>query len=325
VAVTEPTAQSWLAAWPAGVAWPGVANLNFLAGQTVANLVVVKVGAGGAIDLLNAVGATHVVADVAGWYGPGDTGSRYFGLTPARVLDTRTGTGAPLARVPTGGSLALQVTGHGGVPFAGVSAVVLNVTAVAPASLGWLVAWPAGEAMPLASSLNFGTGQTVPNLVVVKVGAGGVVNLFNGGGTLDIVADVQGYYGPDAGPGGAGYVAVTPARVLDTRIGVGAPTARLASGATLALHAAGAGGVPATGVSSVVLNVTAVSPAAPGWLLAWPAADPFPLAANLNFTTGDIVPNLVTARTGTGGVVDLYDGSSGALDVVADVSGWFTG
>ena len=325
VAVTEPSAPSWLAAWPAGGPWPGVANLNFTAGQTVANLVVVKVGAGGAVDLLNSAGATHVVADVAGWYGPGPTGARYFGLTPSRVLDTRTGTGAPVGRVPAGGSLALQVTGHGGVPFTGVSAVVLNVTAVAPDSLGWLVAWPGGEAMPLASSLNFATGQTVANLVVVKVGAGGVVNLYNGGGTLDVVADVQGYYGPDGAPGGAGYVAVTPARVLDTRFGIGAAPARLAPAATLALQAAGTGGVPSTGVSSVVLNVTAVGPDAPGWLLAWPAGDPFPLAANLNFTTGDVIPNLVTARAGTGGVIDLYNGSAGTVDVVADVAGWFTG
>ena len=325
VAVTEPTAPSWLAAWPAGGPWPGVANLNFIAGQTVSNLVVVKVGAGGAVDLLNSVGATHVVADVAGWYGPGATGARYFGLTPSRVLDTRIGTGAPVGRLPTGGSLALQVTGHGGVPFAGVSAVVLNVTAVGPASLGWLVAWPAGEAMPLASSLNFGTGQTVPNLVVVKVGAGGIVNLYNGGGALDVVADVQGYYGPDGGAGGAGYVAVTPARVLDTRYGVGAAPARLPASATLALAATGNGGVPTTGVSSVVLNVTAVAPDAPGWLLAWPAGAAFPLAANLNFNTGDVVPNLVAARAGTGGVIDLYNGSAGTLDVVADVAGWFTG
>ncbi|MDP1806313.1 MAG: hypothetical protein Q8K72_14160, partial [Acidimicrobiales bacterium] len=88
-----------------------------------------------------------------------------------------------------------QVTGRGGVPAAGVTAVILNVIAVDPAVGGYLTVWPAGEPLPLASNLNFGTGQTVPNLVVAKVGAGGKVSIYNGGGTAHLVADVAGWYG----------------------------------------------------------------------------------------------------------------------------------
>lgn len=113
---------------------------------------------------------------------------------PARILDTRTGNGAPVAEVAPGTPISLQVTGRGAVPAAGVSAVVLNVTVTEPASGGWLAAWPAGEALPLVSNLNYVPGQTVPNLVFVKVGAGGKVNLHSSGGPVHVIADVAGYF-----------------------------------------------------------------------------------------------------------------------------------
>lgn len=91
-------------------------------------------------------------------------------------------------------TVGLAVTGRGGVPASGVSAVVLNVTVTEPTAGGFLTAWPAGEARPLASNLNFSPGQTVPNLVVVKVGVGGVVNLFNSSASTHMVADVAGWY-----------------------------------------------------------------------------------------------------------------------------------
>ena len=134
---------------------------------------------------------------MAGYYlagTPTDQGS-YSALTPARVLDTRTGTGAPQAAVGSGGVVALQVTGRGGVPTSRVAAVVLNVTAVSPATAGYLTAYPSGTQRPAVSNLNFVKGQTVPNLVVVPVGSDGKVALFNGSfGSVQMVADVAGYY-----------------------------------------------------------------------------------------------------------------------------------
>ena len=111
-----------------------------------------------------------------------------------RILDTRTGLGAPQAKLAAGAALSLQVTGRGGVPADGVEAVVLNVTVTGPATGGWLAAWPAGEALPLVSNLNYVARQTVPNLVVVKVGAGGAVNLYSSGGPVDVIADVAGWF-----------------------------------------------------------------------------------------------------------------------------------
>ena len=231
VTVTEPTALSFLTAQPLA------SNLNFVAGQTVANLVTVKIGAGGKVNLYNSVGTTHVIADVAGWYGA--DGGRYSALSPARILDTRAGAG-PLA---PGTARTLQVTGQGGVPATGVSAVVLNLTVTNTGSGGWLAAWPAGEALPLVSNLNYVPGQTVPNLVIVKVGAGGAVNLYSSGGPVDVIADVAGYFSG----AGAGFAGLPPARILDTRTGAGP----LAPGTARTLQVTGQGGVPATGVSAV--------------------------------------------------------------------------
>jgi hypothetical protein len=83
--------------------------------------------------------------------------------------------------------------GAGGVPVA-ATAVVANVTVTGPTAAGFLTAWPSDAPRPTASDLNFVPGQTVPNLVVVKIGADGKVNLYNLTGTTDAVVDVVGYY-----------------------------------------------------------------------------------------------------------------------------------
>jgi hypothetical protein len=140
------------------------------------------------VNLYSSGGPVDIVADVAGYFG--ETGARFAPLTPTRILDTRIA-GGPVA---PGTSISQQVTGTGGVPAFGVSAVVLNITVTEPASGGWLAAWPAGQALPVASNLNYVAGQTVPNLVVVKVGAGGKVNLYSSGGPVHVIADVAGYF-----------------------------------------------------------------------------------------------------------------------------------
>ncbi|MGB8861236.1 MAG: hypothetical protein WCC60_18405 [Ilumatobacteraceae bacterium] len=119
------------------------------------------------------------------WHSAGSRGNTAFaaapgftGVTPARLLDTRNGVGAPAAPVGPAGSINLQVTGRGGVPASGVTAVVLNVTAASPTATSYLTVWPTGAAQPNASNLNYVAGQTVPNLVIVKVGTGGQVSLF---------------------------------------------------------------------------------------------------------------------------------------------------
>ena len=327
VTVVAPGGSGFLTASPDGAPRPVVSNLNFVAGQTVPNLVVVPVGANGKVALYNGSGGSaDVLADVAGYYLSGSAAvpGAFVSVGPARVLDTRKGVGAPAARVAARATLHLPVLGQGGVPVSGVAAVVLNVTVVAPGGSGFLTASPDGAPRPVVSNLNFVAGQTVPNLVVVPVGANGKVALYNGsGGSADVLADVAGYYlsGSAAVPGA--FVSVGPARVLDTRKGVGAPAARVAARATLHLPVLGQGGVPVSGVAAVVLNVTVVAPGGSGFLTASPDGAPRPVVSNLNFVAGQTVPNLVVVPVGANGKAALYNGSGGSTDVLADVAGYY--
>jgi len=127
-------------------------------------------------------------------------GGEYTPLSPARLVDTRAGATTTDGAFAGGGalgsasSLNVTVTGRGGVPATGVGAVVLNVTATGPTSTSYLSVWPAGEARPNASNLNVVAGQTVPNLVIAKVGANGQVSVYNNAGSTHVVVDVAGWF-----------------------------------------------------------------------------------------------------------------------------------
>lgn len=97
--------------------------------------------------------------------------------------------------VGAGKTISLQVTGRDGVPATGVTAVVLNVTATGPTASSYVTAYPDGQSRPAAgSNLNFTKGETIPNLVIVRVGSDGKVDLYNNAGSVNLVADLQGYF-----------------------------------------------------------------------------------------------------------------------------------
>jgi hypothetical protein len=322
VTVTEATAPSYLTVYPTGVARPLASNLNYGKGQTVPNLVKAKVGAGGKVSAFNAAGAAHVIFDVVGWYSDasGRQGARYHPLAPDRILDTRDDPAGPLGPGEVG---YLDVVNGAGVPPSGVSAVVLNVTVTEPTAPSFLTVFPGDEDVPLASNLNFGPGQTVPNLVVVKVGVDGDVGFYNAAGSVHVVADVVGWYSDPSSEVGARFLAQAPARILDTRDGTGPAPGKVGRAATLSVAVTGVGGVPA-GASAVVLNVTVTEPTAPSYLTVYPSGTPRPLASNLNYVAGQTVPNLVVAKVGTDGRVDAFN-AAGATHLVFDVVGWFEG
>lgn len=93
VTAAEALGVGYVTVWPAGVARPTASSLNVtFAGQNIANLVIVPLGVGGSVSLYTQ-GGTHLVADVAGWFGDSTQPANFSGLfeplTPARVLDTR--------------------------------------------------------------------------------------------------------------------------------------------------------------------------------------------------------------------------------------------
>ena len=196
VTVTRPEGAGYATVFPSGVSRPVPAsNVNFVAGQTVPNLVVVPVGADGSISIYSHARA-DVIADVSGYF---QAGSDFGGLVPARLLDSRVGFAtvdglmAGVGKVPARGTLRVPVAGRGGVP-ADAAAVVVNVTVTRPEGAGYATVFPSGVSRPVpASNVNFVAGQTVPNLVVVPVGADGSISIYSHA-RADVIADVSGYF-----------------------------------------------------------------------------------------------------------------------------------
>ncbi|MFD5325244.1 protease pro-enzyme activation domain-containing protein [Streptomyces sp. NPDC127092] len=283
--------------------------------------------AGTGFDLATGLGTPNgreIVAGLCKAVAPSPA-STFDALAPARILDTRYGIGRTgTAPVPAKGTVKLKVTGVGGVPASGVTAVVMNVTATAPAGPGFLIAYPSGTTRPASSNINWLKGETVPNLVTVPVGKDGSVDLYNAGGsTVHLIADISGYF--TTGTEGSTYVPKGPARILDTRNAIGrAGTSPVAGKGTVSLTVAGAGGVPATGATAVVLNVTATSPTSNGHLIAYPSGTTRPTSSNINWLAGQTRPNAVVLPIGADGKVNLYNAGSGTVHFIADVFGYYT-
>ena len=327
VTVTVPEAPGFITAYPSGLPVPISSNLNFMPGQTVPNLVVAPIGADGKIALYNgSPGSVQLVADIAGYWvkGRSSLAGAFSSVTPQRLLDTRIGTGANRAAIPGGGTVSVDVTRARGVPTSNVSTVVLNVTVTVPQAAGFITAFASGGARPAVSNLNFVRGQTVPNLVFAPVGADGRVTLYNNApGTVELVADIYGYVTGGVATAPGTFQAVAPTRLLDTRYGTGAARAAISGQSSIRLGVTGVGGVPASGVSAVVLNVTVTEPTAAGFLTAHATGGRRPVSSNLNFIPGQTVPNLVVAPVGADGTATLFNGSPGTLHLVADVAGYF--
>ena len=285
--------------YPCGSPRPDTSNLNFAPGQTVANAVTTKVGAGGAVCIYNEA-PTHLIVDVNGYFPP----SANFGaLDPARLLDTRR---ASIAGA--GATTSLVVAGRGGVP-GDARAVTLNVTSTGSLSGGFATVYPCGSPRPDTSNLNFAPGQTVANAVTTKVGAGGAVCIYNEAPT-HLIVDVNGYFPPSANFG-----ALDPARLLDTR------RASIAgAGATTSLVVAGRGGVPGD-ARAVTLNVTSTGSLSGGFATVYPCGSPRPDTSNLNFAPGQTVANAVTTKVGAGGAVCIYN--EAPTHLIVDVNGYF--
>jgi hypothetical protein len=248
--------------------------------------------------------------------------SRFVPVTPKRILDTQHGIGARKAPAAPGGTVNLTVAGTAGVPATGVAAVDVELTAVNPAASGYLVAYPYGTARPGVTDLSFAAHRIVTNLAIVPVRSGKISIHNSSGGSVDLTADVVGYYA--AGSKGYALNAVTtPVRILDTRSGTGARKARVTAGGTVNLQVAGKGGVPASGVAAVALDVSALRPAAAGHLVAYATGTARPGVADLSFAAGQTVTSLVVVPLRSG-KISLYNASAGPLDLTADVIGYYS-
>jgi hypothetical protein len=145
--------------------------------------VAVSLGAGG-VGLIHATSPSGAAAFVP--------------ITPCRLMDTRPAFQVGSRGTPLGPGETYSVAGTGTVGQctipAGATGLQLNVTAVNASLLTYLTLWPAGQTRPTASSLNPAPGQPpTPNAVTASLG-GGQFSIYNLQGTVDVIADVVGYY-----------------------------------------------------------------------------------------------------------------------------------
>jgi hypothetical protein len=208
------------------------------------------------------------------------------------------------------------------VPPSGAAAVVLNVTATGPTAPSYLTVFPDGVSRPFASNLNFTAGQVVPNRVIVPLGANGSVDIFNLAGNVDVVVHVGGWF-TDATAGGTGmrFTPTWPTRVADTRPG----SAQAPAGSTLGqgfTDVVSLSAVEPANAGAVVANITVVDGSAPSFLTSFPDGAGRPLASDLNWLPGQLVPNLIVTRLGGGGI-DIYN-NTGSVDAIVDVFGFWS-
>ncbi|MEU5786313.1 right-handed parallel beta-helix repeat-containing protein [Micromonospora purpureochromogenes] len=325
VTVTQPSAAGFVTVYPDQGSLPNTSNVNFVARETVANLVTVPV-VNGKVRLRNSGGGTiHLVADLQGVYRP--EGSGLKPLSPFRVLDTRTTTA-----VPPRAEHLLDLSAKLPVD---ATAAVLNVTVTQPASPGVLTVYPYGSAAPVASNINFVSRQTIPNLVIVPVHNGRIVIRNASAGSTHVVADLAGYFGSAASGATAHYVPYGPARIVDSRTGTGLHgrqpgPLRKQEAASLNLQYYESNpinidtecNINCPLPTALVGNVTVTGPTAPGVLTAYPYLATRPATSNVNFIAGETASNLALTKANYASLA-VHNGSSGSTHVIIDQSGYF--
>jgi Tol biopolymer transport system component len=318
VTVTQATEDSYLTIFPSGGPQPTASSINFRADETKANMVTMPLGPNGQLAIYNFAGNVHVLLDVVGWYSEPDTttGGVFGALTPRRFFDSRIDFDTPLGERE---AVALPII----VPGAPISAVMLNITATEPTATSFLTAWSSNSPLPPTSNLNFVAGQTVANVVIVPIGPDGVVNIFNFGGTVEVIVDILGLFENGTLPVLDGrYVSTMPFRALDTRTGQGANgvVKPMGAGQILALDLAAAG-VP-NDATSVVMNLTVADPSQAGFFVVWPTGARFPDSSNLNFSPGQVTSLMVAVPIGMNRRINILN-VYGTANVIADITGWY--
>lgn len=247
-------------------------------------------------------------------------GSDFTALAPVRVLDTRHGIGSGTAvPVRAGSAVSFPVPAAAGAHGNWLHAVALNVT-VADATGNGYIGLGTGT-----SNLNYVAGKTSAAMVIAQpsnTNGTAYVTLFNTGvGTVDLIADMTGFFATDSSDG---YQPITPARIMDTRQGIGGSTGPLTSGRPDVLTVAGAdkGVIPSTGVTAVAVNLTVTKPVGGGLVAAYPDGSTAPGTSNINYGAGQTLSNFAIVPVGADGKIDLANAGADT-HLVIDVVGYF--
>ena len=310
---------------PDPIASPLTSAVDFTKGQVINNGVTVALSATGTMSatyMSTAGNTTDLVLDVTGYFTPNTSGDTYHPVTPVRLLDTRTGNGLS-GKLAANTPRTFIVRGRGGVPK-GAKAVTGIVTVVNATAAWAIYLGPVSTASPTTSTINFLPGQVQGNNLTVALSATGTLSatyMSTAGNTADLVFDVTGYYTSDQS--GYRYVPITPARLVDTRSGIGI-SSKLVANVPRTFTVRGHGGVPtnAIGITGVVTVVGETG----SWAISvGPVATSKPTTSALNFVKGDVKANGVTVALSTTGTLSVdYMGSAGnTTNVILDITGYF--
>jgi hypothetical protein len=302
----------FLAIWPSGVAQPVVSTLNS-DGRVKANAAIVPAGTGGGVAVYVSQ-ASHVILDIDGYFVSGNSSALdFYPVTPCRVADTRSSTGAlggPSLSAGSARSFPI-LSSSCGIP-ATAQAYSLNLTAVPHSQLGFLATWPTGQSQPVVSTLNSPTGTVTANAAIVAAGTGGAVNMFASNDS-DLVIDINGYFAP-AVSGGLSLYNVTPCRALDTRNTIGQFSGTITTNVSTSSCS-----VPTT-AQAFVLNATVVPPGPMQYITIWPSAVSQPYVSTLNAPDGAITSNMAIVPASSGSVNTFV---TNPTQLILDIAAYF--
>ncbi|TDE34050.1 fibronectin type III domain-containing protein [Actinomadura sp. 6K520] len=298
-----------LVVFPSGAPEPEAIASAYRDDVYVHDLVTAKVGADGQVKIVNrGGGAVRVYADLYGYtlsQAGATAGSVYVGLPGARIL--------PETRIAADATHSFRPPGKGGVPN------TLAVTHVAVTvhthgrDTGELTLYPSGTARPALSNLAFSAGDPAHNFVIVPLGDDGKVSIGTTGGAVSVRINVAGYYvKPSATRVGAVARPLQPARIAEVGIG--------ASGDHI-LTPLGKGGVPATGVWAVGVNVTA-KPTGAGSCCGYVGVQGVPA---VTYSEGTATSGYTVAKIGEDGTVKVHNSGDTAITVEIEVVVYYNG
>ena len=319
VATVAPTARTYLELWPDGTARPTVSMQNVDAGQTLSNTAVVAPGANGSVSIYNDSGSVNAVVDVEGYFtvGSGGPGGEFVPVTQTRLVDTRSGLGAPQAPIPAHGSLTVTLATSPVPATANAVFVSVTVPGVSANGSGYLSAYPAGgtDGNPVK---NFTSGDTAAG-ASLKLGTNGAVTFVNhSGGSVNVVLDVQGYF-TQSSTEGAG-LRIATGRLINTKT-AGTP---IPADGSIDVSVGGTNGLPTIGIAGAVLNFTVLDQTATqGFIRASSVGSPEQNVSLANFVTGGIRSHNAIIAPGTEGKIRVHNVSGGTINLVVDLQGWF--
>jgi hypothetical protein len=200
LATVNQTAAGFLTLGPAVEDNPSTSTLNFPVGDVRGNGVTVALADDGSLSVVYIAGAgktTDVILDITGYYVQELSGSKFYSLTPGRVLDTRNGTGLS-GKFNANTARTLDIEGHVGVPAPAI-AVTGNLTVVNQTKAGYVSMTKTATSSPTTATLNFPVGDVRGNGVTGPLSNGGSVGLVykaTSGASTDLLLDISGYFAP---------------------------------------------------------------------------------------------------------------------------------